>query len=417
MKRKLPAMVEAKLRGARPKAHAAGQQPAQRPRQWRWIAGLTVAGCVAYWLVMGVGRSHSPLAGAAVRPGGQGVPVEVAAARTGEMPVYLTGLGTVTAFNTVTVRSRVDGQLINVGFEEGQVVRAGELLAEIDPRPFEAQLKQAEGQLARDVAQLKDARINLERYRTMFANELIARQQVDSQAAVVGQLEGSVRLDHGLIDSAKLQLSYCYITAPISGRAGLRLVDVGNMVHATDQNGLLIITQVQPIAVVFTLPEDSLPAVLRKLRSGDRLRVEAYDRAGRARIATGTLLAIDNQIDTSTGTSRLKASFENTDNALFPNQFVNVQLLLDERRNAIIVPLAAIQRGPQGTFVYVVRADQTVEARPVTTGAANGGEVAIDTGVSTAELVVVDGIDKLRPGSKVVIREAAQNAAGRTPDA
>jgi len=343
--------------------------------------------------------------------------VEVVAVRTGELPVYLTGLGTVTAFNTVTVRSRVDGQLVSVAFQEGQFVHAGDALAEIDPRPFEAQLKQAEGQLLRDLAQLKDARINLERYRAMFSGELISRQQVDTQAALVTQYEGTVRLDQGLIDSAKLQLIYCHITAPISGRIGLRLVDVGNMVHANDQNGLLVITQVQPIAVVFTLPEDALPPVIGRLRSGERLQVEAYDRTGRTRIATGNLLAIDNQIDQTTGTSRLKASFDNADNALFPNQFVNVQLLLDVRANAVIAPLAAIQRGPQGTFVYVVKTDQSVEVRPVTTGAAAGSEVAIDTGLSAGDQVVVDGIDKLRPGGKVVIRESDPGAAPRSPDA
>jgi len=343
--------------------------------------------------------------------------VEVVAVRTGELPVYLTGLGTVTAFNTVTVRSRVDGQLVSVAFQEGQFVHAGDALAEIDPRPFEAQLKQAEGQLLRDLAQLKDARINLERYRAMFSGELISRQQVDTQAALVTQYEGTVRLDQGLIDSAKLQLIYCHITAPISGRIGLRLVDVGNMVHANDQNGLLVITQVQPIAVVFTLPEDALPPVIGRLRSGERLQVEAYDRTGRTRIATGNLLAIDNQIDQTTGTSRLKASFDNADNALFPNQFVNVQLLLDVRANAVIAPLAAIQRGPQGTFVYVVKTDQSVEVRPVTTGAAAGSEVAIDTGLSAGDQVVVDGVDKLRPGSKVVIRESDPGAAPRSPDA
>ena len=414
---KLPVTFEANPREARGRWGAKGHGPVRRRRRWSWLVGFAVAACVAVWLVTKSRTAGPTAAGTAGRPGTPGVPVEVVAVRTGELPVYLTGLGTVTAFNTVTVRSRVDGQLVSVAFQEGQFVHAGDALAEIDPRPFEAQLKQAEGQLLRDLAQLKDARINLERYRAMFSGELISRQQVDTQAALVTQYEGTVRLDQGLIDSAKLQLIYCHITAPISGRIGLRLVDVGNMVHANDQNGLLVITQVQPIAVVFTLPEDALPPVIGRLRSGERLQVEAYDRTGRTRIATGNLLAIDNQIDQTTGTSRLKASFDNADNALFPNQFVNVQLLLDVRANAVIAPLAAIQRGPQGTFVYVVKTDQSVEVRPVTTGAAAGSEVAIDTGLSAGDQVVVDGVDKLRPGSKVVIRESDPGAAPRSPDA
>lgn len=414
---KLPAAFEANPREQREVWDAHEQGLGRRRRRWRWFVGIAVGLCLVYWLATRAGTSGPTAAGPGGRSASPAVPVEVAAARSGEMPVYLSGLGTVTAFNTVTVRSRVDGELINVAFQEGQFVHAGEPLAEIDPRPFQAQLKQAEGQLARDLAQLKDARLDLGRYRDMLAGALIAQQQVDTQAALVAQLEGTVRLDQGLVDSAQLQLIYCHITAPIDGRVGLRLVDVGNIVHASDQNGLLIITQVQPIAVVFTLPEDALPPVIHRLRSGERLQVDAYDRSGRTHIATGTVLAVDNQIDQSTGTSRFKARFDNTDNALFPNQFVNVQLLLDVRANAVIAPVAAIQRGPQGTFVYVVKSDQTVDVRPVTASATAGNDIAIDTGLSAGERVVVDGIDKLRPGSRVAIRESAQEAAHRSPDA
>ena len=345
------------------------------------------------------------------------VPVVAAAAREGEMPVYLTGLGSVTAFNTVTVKSRVDGQLVNVAFQEGQFVHQGDLLVEIDPRPFQVQLTQAEGQMARDLAQLRDAQLNLMRYRDLLARELISKQQVDSQAAQVGQYEGAVKMDQGAIDNAKLQLVYSHITAPISGRVGLRLVDAGNMVHASDQNGLVVITQMQPIAVLFTLPEDNLPPVLKKLHAGDPLPVEAYDRAGQTKIATGSLLTVDNQIDQSTGTARLKAVFQNEDNALFPNQFVNVKLLLDVRKGAVIAPLAAIQRGPQGTFVYVVKPDQTVDVRPVTLGPTAGGDAAIDTGLSAGEQVVIEGVDKLRPGSRVQVQAPETEAPAQGPSA
>ena len=390
--------------------------PGRSGRAWRWLIGLALLGAAGYWTLGRSMRADSTAAPSA-KPVMPAVPVVTATTRQGEMPVYLTGLGSVTAFNTVTVRSRVDGQLVRVAFQEGQFIHEGELLAEIDPRPFEVQLAQAEGQLARDSAQLKDAHINLSRYQELVGKKLISQQQVDDQAAQVGQYEGAVKTDRAMIDNAKLQLTYARITAPISGRVGLRLVDIGNIVHASDQNGLVVITQVQPIAVLFTIPEDNLPPVLTKLRAGEQLRVDAFDRAGRTRIASGSLLTVDNQIDPTTGTTRLKAVFENADHALFPNQFVNVRLLLDVKSEAIIAPAAAIQRGPQGTFVYVVKSDQTVEVRPVALGPTAGAETAIENGLSANEVVVTDGVDKLRAGSAVRTKPSETDVAGRKPNA
>ncbi len=408
-----PATAESNLIALRQATEETLHATRVKRRRWSWMLLLAVLGCVGYWVVQKSAPHQPGAAELAAKPSLPPVPVVAATARQGDMPVYLTGLGTVTAFNTVTVKSRVDGQLIKVAFQEGQYVHEGDLLAEIDPRPFQVQLTQAEGQLARDAAQLKEAKLNLERYRDLLENDLIAKQQVDDQAATVGQYEGTVKLDQGAIDNAKLQLTYARITAPLSGRIGLRLVDVGNMVHANDQNGLLVITQVQPIAVLFTLPEDNLPAVLTQLHAGEPLPVEAYDRAGRTRLATGSLLTVDNQIDQSTGTTRLKAVFENKDTALFPNQFVNVRLLLDIKKEAIIVPIAAVQRGPQGTFVYVVKPDQTVEVRPVSVGPATGDDASIVAGVSAGDMVVVDGVDKLRAGSKVQLRKPEADPASK----
>ena len=339
------------------------------------------------------------------------VPVVATAARASDMAVYLTGLGSVTPLNTVTVHTRVDGELIKVPFQEGQHVNAGDLLAEIDPRPFQVQLTQAQGQLARDEALLRNARVDLERYRTLVAQDSIPTQQLDTQAELVHQFEGVVETDHGQIDNVKLQLIYCRITAPLSGRLGLRLVDPGNIVHASDQNGLVVITQLQPIAVVFTIPEDNLPPVLAKLNSGVKLPVEAWDREQKQRLASGTLLTVDNQIDPTTGTVRLKAVFPNTDGRLFPSQFVNAHLRLDVQRGATVVPTAAIQQSAQGTFVYVVKSDHSATVRPVKVGVTEGDNAAIDSGVSPGEMVVVDGADRLREGIQV----ALQGAGGGAP--
>jgi multidrug efflux system membrane fusion protein len=348
----------------------------------------------------------------AARAARRAVTVVATAARTGDIPVELTALGTVTAFQTVTVKSRLDGQLTRVLFHEGQFVHVGDLLAEIDPRPYEVQLSQAQGQMARDQAQLKDAQVNLERNKALFAAQVIAKQQLDTQASLVGQYQGAIAADQAQIDNAKLQLTYSKIIAPIGGRIGLRQVDQGNIVHANDATGIAVITQLQPISVLFSIPEDNLPEVLKKLRSNAHLPVEAYDRNGDDKLATGTLLTVDNQIDQATGTSRLKAVFDNKDSALFPNQFVNVKLRLDTKHGVVIVPAAAVQRGPQGTFVYLVESGKA-KVQPVSTGVTQGTDVEITEGLSAGQQVVTDGGDKLADGIRVDVHTAGTHGGGR----
>jgi len=340
--------------------------------------------------------------------GPRGAAVVTMAARKMDMPVYLRGLGSVAASTTVTVRSRVDGQLVRAAFREGQFVNKGDLLAEIDRRPFEVQLAQAQAQLQRDQAQLKDAEVKLERDHLLDSKGLIAKQDLDSQGAQVGQFQGSINADEAQIASANLNLTYSRITAPISGQVGLRLVDEGNIVRAADPGGLVVITQLQPISVLFSIPEDNLGAVLKKIRAGQQLRVEAWDHDDSKKIADGTLLTADNQIDQSTGTSRLKAIFDNNNNALFPNQFVNVKLLIDVLKGAIVVPAATVQRGSQGMFVYVVDDKQTAQLRPVTIQNTEGSDVSISSGLQAGEMVVLEGMDKVQDGARVDVQTPGQ---------
>src|SRR6202521_5216295 len=394
-----------------PRTHGATTEVPSKRRWWLWVLVVGVI-AVGVWYYRN-SRNASQAAATTAAPGaaskGKGgsgagglvVPVVVSTAQRGDLPVYFNGLGTVTAFNTVTVRSRVDGQLVSVAFKEGQFVHQGDLLAQIDPRPFQVQLEQALGQLAKDQAQRKDAEVNFERYKLLFKEGVIPQQQLDTQGALVGQVDGALTSDQSQIDNAKLQLTYSRITAPISGRIGLRLVDVGNIVHASDTNGLLVITQLQPIAVIFSLPQDQLPQVATKLPKGEQLVVEAYDRDDTSKIESGKLLTIDNQIDTSTGTYKLKAVFNNDRNLLFPNQFVNVHLLADVKKNLVIVPASAIQRGPQGTYVYVVQSGNTAKIQTVTIALTTANTVGLSAGLNAGDVVVVDGQDKLQDGSQV----------------
>lgn len=386
---------------------------------WLLIFGVIGYGCYRLYVFETAKKAPGAFKQDFMKPSG-GVPVAATAARRGDLPVYLEGLGTVTAFNTVTVKSRVDGQLTGVSFKEGQYVNKGDLLGVVDPRPYQVALDQAQGtmaqargNLAKDEAALRDAQANYVRDQELFKDQIIAKQQMDTQLATADGIKGSIQADQATIeaaqaaiDAAKLNLVYTRITAPISGRIGLRQLDAGNMIHAADTSGLAVITQLQPIAVLFTIPEDQLQSVLKKLRDGITLKADAYDRDEKRLLASGTLLTVDNQIDQTTGTSKLKAVFPNNDYALFPNQFVNIRLALDTDKNAIIVPAVAVQHGPTGTFVYMVQNDKTVSIRAVKTGLSVGNNIAIDDGIQAGDLVVVDGAEKLAEGMKVVVRDS-----------
>lgn len=376
----------------------------------RRIGLLLILALVLGGIAYGVYSAMAPLTGdsgsaSQGKSKGPSVPVQVATAILLDVPVYLNGLGTVTASNTATVKSRVDGQLMKLHFTEGKTVKAGQLLAELDPRPFQVSLSQAEGLLAHDQASLANAIVDLKRFQTLLSQESIARQQVDTQAALVRQLEGSLKTDRAQVDAARLQLDYSRITAPIGGRVGLKQVDLGNQVKSGDTNGLVVITQVQPINVVFTLPEAQLASVLAPQHSGETLAVEAWDREMKQTLARGKLLALDNQIDTTTGTVKLKAEFSNEDDTLFPNQFVNARLQVGTLRQAVVVPVGAVQTGKQGSFVWVLGANDRVSQRTVSTGPNDGERVVVSTGVAAGERLVTDGIDRLKPGMKVQVVE------------
>jgi multidrug efflux system membrane fusion protein len=385
---------------------ATSQQARRRIPTWAWLV-CTVA-VVALWFFF----RHAP-AKAAGKPSvsQRSVPVAAATARTGDIGVYIDALGTVTPVYTVSVTSRVQGQIMSVNYREGQMVHKGDSLVEIDTRPYEAALTQTTGQLAHDQAVLNEARIDLDRYKAALDRNAIAKQQYDDQVQIVAQDEGTVKNDEGAVANAKVNLVYCHITSPIEGRVGLRLVDPGNIVQANSTTTLVVITQLQPITVIFSVAEDYLPQIQQQLRAGHRMTVDAFDRDQKKKIAQGYLLTVDNQIDTTTGTIKLKAEFPNSDSALFPSQFVNSHLLVETQHGATLVPSAAIQRNAQGAYVYVLSNEQTASIRTVTAGTTDGDTTAVQ-GVNAGEIVATNGFDKLQDGIKVQVR-SGQGAASQ----
>jgi multidrug efflux system membrane fusion protein len=404
-------MSDSRLFSTQPKPTRTLPEKTRRSLLASWLSVLlALILCAAFVGCTGGDAKQQQAQAAAPRA----VSVAIAPVIQQDMPVYLVGLGSVTAFYTANIKSRVDGQIMRVNFQEGQTVKEGDLLIVIDPRPYQVPLEQMQAQLFKDQASLRDARLNLDRYTTLIPSGSIAQQQVDTQKSTVDQLDGQVRTDQAQIDNAKLQLVYCNITAPFTGRVGLRQVDPGNIVHAADTNPMLILTQLQPIGVIFTLPENVLPTVAQHMKNST-LEVDAFDADNQTKLATGKLMTIDNQIDQTTGTDKLKAVFDNKDNQLWPNQFVNTKLLLETRKNSTVVPTAAVLRGPQGTFVYAVKPDQTVEARLVTISLQQGDTTAVASGLNPGDTVVTDGQDKLQNGSKIAPRNVPPKAGARPP--
>jgi multidrug efflux system membrane fusion protein len=379
--------------------------PEKKSRGWLWLIIAIALGAAAYQFLilprLKTAQSTSTPPGKGGKKGGGAIPVVAARAKHGGIGVYFSGLGVVTPIYTDTIKSRVDGQLMKILYKEGELVHEGDVLAEIDPRPYQVQLEQAEGQMNKDKATLDNARIDLERYQKLWSQKAIPQQQLATQEATVIQDEGALKSDQAQIDSAKLNLVYSKITSPITGRIGLRLVDPGNIVHATDSNGLLVITQVQPISVIFTIAEDQLQPVLKKMKAGQKLTVEAWDRELKNKVATGYLATHDNQIDQTTGTLKLRALYENNDDSLFPNQFVNARMLVEQKNGVTLVPGAAVQRNSQNIFVYIVKPDQTVTVRAVTVGTTEGDQTEVTSGVNPGDVVVTDGVDKLQEGTRV----------------
>ncbi|MEB5924003.1 MdtA/MuxA family multidrug efflux RND transporter periplasmic adaptor subunit [Franconibacter daqui] len=391
-------------------------------RWWLWAGVVVVViAAVLYWRNAHQSAPESSQASAQQRPttggrkgmrGGALAPVQAAVATSQTVPRYLTGLGTITAANTVTVRSRVDGQLMALHFKEGQQVKAGDLLAEIDPSQFNVALAQAQGQLARDKATLANARRDLARYQQLSKTNLVSRQELDAQQALVSETAGTIKADEAAVASAQLQLNWSRITAPIDGRVGLKQVDIGNQISSGDTTGIVVLTQTHPIDLVFTLPESEIATVVQAQKAGQTLTVEAWDRTNKQKLSTGALLSFDNQIDATTGTIKLKARFENQDDALFPNQFVNARMLVAKEENAVVIPTAALQMGNEGNFVWVLNDKNQVSKHTVTTGIQDSEKVVITAGLSTGDRVVTDGIDRLTEGAHVEVVEPQAQASG-----
>ncbi len=416
-----------------PELPAPGHGSTPEPRKPKkrgllWAVFLLLIAAVAAYAVLHAGdpipTANKGGGGGGGKGGGRGaglgpVPVVVTKVTRSSIPVYLNGLGNVSPYYTVTVKSRVDGQLMKVDFNEGDLVKEGQVLAEIDPRPYQVQLDMAQATLARDQAILANNKVDLNRYQELMKTNAISGQQLDTQSAQVSQQEATIKQDQANIENARLQMTYAKVTAPITGVVGLRLVDPGNIVHASDGNGMITITQLQPIAALFTIPEDNLPQVTQKLRAGVKLPADAYNRDNSKKLASGMLVTLDNQIDSTTGTSKLKAVFDNKDNTLFPQQFVNIRLLVDTLQSQLVVPNVAVQNGQQGTFVYVVDDQSQVHLKPVTVGVTTATQADILKGIADGDRVVIDGTDRLVEGATVRVRKPGEldNPPGFDPTA